>query len=168
MIVCPIPSDEAVRLQALHALEILDTPPELRFELIVKYIAELLSVPIALITLIDSNRQWFKAKQGVDVSEISRDISVCAHAICEVKSMHPAERVYEIHDLRADVRFVENPQVVSDPNARSYISYVLQSECGRNIGTLCLVDTRVRVFADSEKEVLIGVGRIIDNLINEC
>ena len=165
MIVCPIPSDEAVRLQALHALEILDTPPELRFELIVNYIAELLNVPIALITLIDSNRQWFKARHGVDVAEIPRDISVCAHAICEIKSTRPVERIYEIHNLQSDVRFVENPLVVSDPNARSYISYVLQSECGKNIGTLCLVDTRIREFSESEKEVLIGVGSIVDKLI---
>ena len=166
MIVCPIPNNEYSRLQALHALQILDTGPDLRFDLIINHMAREFDVPIALITLIDSNRQWFKAAHGVDVTQIPRNISVCAHAICEIKSKIPAERVYEIRDLSADVRFFDNPQVADEPNARAYISYILQSDSGKNIGSLCLVDTKVRTYTDREKEILVGIGILVDKLIN--
>lgn len=166
MIVCPIPNDELSRIQALHALQILDTVPDLRFDLIINHVAREFNVPIALITLIDSNRQWFKAAHGVDAKQIPSNISVCAHAICEINSSIPAKRVYEIRDLSADVRFFDNPQVVEEPNARAYISYILQSASGKNIGSLCLVDTKVRAYTDREKEILIGIGMLVDKLIN--
>ena len=165
MIVAPKPMDESARLQALHALQILDTPSELRFELMVSHLAELLSVPIVLLTLIDTNRQWFKAKHGVDVSEVPRDISVCAHAICDINSIQPSERIYEIYDLLADERFRENPLIIDSPYARSYISYVIQSTCGKNIGTLCMVDLCAREYSKAEKDTIIGVGEIVNDLI---
>ena len=166
MIACPIPENENRRLAALHSLRILDSPPELRFDLIINQVAREFQVPIALITLIDSDRQWFKAGFGVDVSEIPRNISVCAHAICEINSTVPAERIYEIYDLTKDLRFDDNPLVTDEPNARAYISFVLQSVSGENIGSLCLVDTQARKYSHMEKEILAGVGNLVDNLIN--
>ena len=166
MIVCPIPENESRRLAALHSLRILDSPPDLRFDLMINHVVREFQVPIALITLIDSDRQWFKAGHGVNVSEIPRNISVCAHAICEINSTAPTERIYEIQDLTKDLRFFDNPQVADKPNARSYISYVLQSKSGENIGSLCLVDIQARTYSRNEKEILAGIGNLVDDLIN--
>ena len=166
MIDCPIPENEHRRLAALRSLQILDSPPELRFNLIVNHVAREFKVPIALITLIDSNRQWFKAAHGVDISEIPRNISVCAHAICEINSTVPAERIYEVYDLAKDLRFHDSPLVTDEPNARSYISFVLQSVSGENIGSLCLVDFQARKYSHSEQDMLAGIGNLVDNLIN--
>ena len=164
----PIPNNEFARLKDLRSLNILDTDQDLRFELAVRFLARELHVPITLVTLIDANRQWFKASIGVDASEIDREISVCAHAICEITSANPQERVYEIADLKNDLRFHENPLVVESPYCRSYISYVLQSELGNNIGTLCLVDVQPRVFSPQEKSLIINVGEMVDDLIVSC
>ncbi len=167
MISCPIPENEHLRLAALHSLQILDSPPELRFDLIINHLVREFQVPIALITLIDSDRQWFKAGCGVAISEIPRHISVCAHAICEINSTVPEERIYEIYDLTKDARFQDNPLVTGKPNACSYISYVIQSVSGENIGSLCLVDTRARKYSHKEIAMITGVGNLVEKLINK-
>ena len=166
MIAFPVPDNEFVRLRDLRSLNVLDTPPDLRFELAVSFLARELNVPIALITLIDSDRQWFKAAYGVETNEIDRNISVCAHAICEIKSCEPTDRVYEIVNLKNDLRFFRNPLVNEEPHCRAYISYVLQSASGNNIGTLCLVDVQPRTFTSSEKKLLINVGNLVEGLIH--
>ncbi len=166
MMAFPTPDNEFARLRDLRSLKILDTPPDLRFELAVSFLARELNVPIALVTLVDTKRQWFKAAYGVDTNEIDRNISVCAHAICEVSSCEPIDRVYEIVNLKNDLRFFRNPLVIEEPHCRAYLSFVLQSESGNNIGTLCLVDIQPRIFTDEEKRLLINVGKLVEGLIH--
>ncbi len=166
LIVASFPENELHRLQALHALDVLDTPPDIRLDCITRFAAEKLEVPICLVTLMDVDRQWFKSAWGIDATEVPRDISICAHAICEVTSRNPKERIYEIYDTKEDSRTFGNPQVVGKPWVRFYISYVLQTDSGMNIGTLCLVDTRARKFTDDEKQLVIELGSMTENLIN--
>ena len=165
MIACPTPPNESDRLKALHSLNILDTSLDLRFELAVSFVVRELKVPMALITLIDSDRQWFKATYGVEAKEIPRNISICAHAICEIKSSSPSKRIYEVSDLKNDLRFFKNPLVTDEPYSRAYISYTLQSADRSNIGTLCLVDTQTRVFSAWEKQLLIDVGGMVNKMV---
>lgn len=161
-----IPQNESSRLAALRALNILDTPQDIRFDCITRFAAEKLAVPICLITFIDSDRQWFKSALGIEATEISRDISMCAHAICEITNNHALGRVYEISDTNEDSRFFDSPLVQSDPWVRSYISFVLQSNSGMNIGTLCLVDTQPRKFNDDEINLIIELGSMAEDLVN--
>lgn len=166
MLFPPISQNEASRLAALRALEILDTSPDVRFDCITRLVAEKLQVPIALITLIDSDRQWIKSAWGIESTEIPRDISICAHAICETTSIHPWGRIYEICDTNEDSRFFDSPLVVGEPWVRSYISFVLQSDSGMNIGTLCLVDTQPRRFDNDEIDLLVELGSMVEDLVN--
>jgi GAF domain-containing protein len=161
-----VPYNEPSRLQALCALHILDSSSDVRFNCITRFAAEKLEVPICLITLIDANRQWFKSACGIEAREIPRDLSICAHAICETTNNHPRGRVYEITETFDDSRFFDNPQVTGDPWIRSYISFVLKSESGMNIGTLCLVDTRPRKFGDDEIDLIIELGLMAEELMN--
>ncbi|MET0517262.1 MAG: GAF domain-containing protein, partial [Burkholderiaceae bacterium] len=133
----PLPADEAQRLQALRDLLILDTPPEQRFDRIVAFAAEEFEVPIALLSLVDENRQWFKASRGMSVCETARDISFCAHAIL-------ADDILMIPDARADERFADNPLVLGPPFIRFYAGAPLQVRPGLRVGTLCLIDSRPR------------------------
>ena len=166
MILVPLPNNEVSRLQALYSLNILDTSPDVRLDCITRFLAQKLELPICLITLIDAHRQWFKSAWGFDGSEISRTISICAHAIFECKSSKPSERVAEIYDLKNDIRFFDNPFVKEKDGLRSYISYVIQSDTGLNIGTLCLVGKKPRAFSDSEKDLLIVTGKMVENILN--
>ena len=163
--ICPIPDNESSRLDALRSLNILDTTPDLRFELATRFLAREVKVPMVLVTLIDADRQWFKAAFGVDEKQMPREISICAHAICEITSANPIDRIYEVSDLKMDLRFFKNPLVTNAPNSRSYISYILQSECNKNIGTLCLVDVKPRIFMPKERELIMNVGTLVNKLI---
>ena len=165
MLFAPLPENEVLRLQALHALNILDTQPDLRFDCITRFAAEKLEAPICLITFIDTDRQWFKSTWGTNAKEMPREYSICAHAICETVDHHPRGRIYEIPDTHMDSRFFDNPQVVGEPWLRSYISFALQSESGLNIGTICLVDTRPRSFNDDEIDLIIELGFMVENLV---
>ncbi len=98
--------------------------------------------------------------------EISRDISICAHAICELTSNHPWGRIYEICDTSEDSRFFDSPLVVGEPWVRSYISFVLQSDSGMNIGTLCLVDTQPRRFDNDEINLIVELGSMAEDIVN--
>ena len=108
MEIAPIPANETDRLAALRELLILDTPPEERFDRIVKFAAEEFGVPIALISLVDENRQWFKAKVGIDICETGRDISFCGHAIHDTRPLIVPNALH-------DKRFCYNPLVVNPP-----------------------------------------------------
>ena len=92
MLFPPVPENEQQRLQALHKLEVLDTPEDERFDWVTRFAAEKLNVPICLITLIDQDRQWFKSTWGVDTKEVPRNLSICAHAICAAKDHYPRGR----------------------------------------------------------------------------
>ena len=164
MLFPPIPKDEVDRIEALHSLDILDSSPDIRYDCITRFAATKLSVPIVLITFIDSERQWFKSAWGTDASEVSRDISICAHAICETTDLHPSGKIYEVSDTKEDSRFFDNPLVVDEPKVRSYISYSLQSEF-KKVGTLCLVDRKPRKFNLGEIELIVELGSMIEDLL---
>lgn len=133
MIPAPIPGNEVERLMALRELLVLDTPPEERYDRIVQFAAAEFGVPMALISLLDSDRQWFKASVGMNVCSTSRDISFCGHAI-----MTPAMMV--INDALLDVRFMGNPLVLGAPFVRFYAGAPLRLPGGEAVGTLCILD----------------------------
>ncbi|MCB4821358.1 hybrid sensor histidine kinase/response regulator [Roseicella aerolata] len=133
----PIPGGEAERLAALHELDILDTPPESAFDRIVDLAVDIFHVPVALISLVDSGRQWFKAKRGWDIEETARDVAFCAHAIL-------TDGVCLVPDALHDERFRANPFVGQGPRIRFYAGAPLRTAEGHRIGTLCIIDTRPR------------------------
>jgi GAF domain-containing protein len=138
MLPAPTPSNEAERLAALYALLLLDTPPEERFDKIVEFAAEEFDVPIALISLLDTDRQWFKAAVGLgSTCETGRDISFCGHAIMRAEIM-------VVEDALLDQRFFDNPLVTGAPNIRFYAGAPLILSNGLALGTLCIIDTRPR------------------------
>lgn len=138
-----LPANEQERLGALRALGILDTPPEERYSRFVRMIRRHLDVPIAAISLVDANRQWFKGCEGLDVTEMSRDISFCGHAILE-------RGVFYIPDAKADARFAENPLVTGAPHIRFYAGCPLYVPGNLALGTLCAIDTRPRTLSPDQ------------------
>lgn len=147
MLAAPIPANDGDRLAALRALLILDTPPEQRFDRIVQFAASEFGVPIALLSLVDENRQWFKARVGLDVCETGRDISFCGHAIVQ-------HELFVIPDARADARFADNPIVTGEPKVIFYAGAPLAAPSGHNIGTLCLIDHQPRTLDATELAIL--------------
>ncbi len=137
MLAAPIPDNDAERLAALYALLMLDTPPEERFDKLVSFAAAEFDVPIALLTLVDQDRQWFKSQLGLSACETSRDVSFCGHAILKPEIM-------VIPDALADERFADNPLVTGDPFVRFYAGAPLIMPSGHALGTLCIIDTRPR------------------------
>ena len=147
MIPAPIPTDEAERLSALRALMLLDTPPEERFDRLVRFAAEQLDTPIAMVSLFDGQRQWFKARVGLDDTESARDVSFCGHASLK-------EEVFVVEDARSDPRFEDNPLVVGEPHIRFYAGAPLSAPGGHRIGTLCVIDTVPRALSTLELSIL--------------
>ena len=137
MIPAPIPANEAARLKALRELLLLDTPPEARYDRIVDFAAREFDVPMALISLVDEDRQWFKASVGLQVCETSRDVSFCGHAIMTPNTM-------VVPDVSLDVRFMGNPLVLGEPHIRFYAGAPLRMPGGEIIGTFCILDRRPR------------------------
>jgi len=129
-----LPANEAARLRALRAEGILDSPAERSFDDIVKLAQLICEVPIALVSLVDDNRQWFKSKVGLPMQETPRDESFCAHALSTRDPLI-------IHDTRDDPRFVDNPLVVREPRIRSYAGIPIYVEDGEvAVGTVCVLD----------------------------
>ena len=152
----PMPVDEASRIAALHALDILDTEPEDRFDRYTAEISAELDVPIALVSLVDIDRQWFKSRHGLDVSETPRDMSLCAHAILEPDVLH-------VPDTLADPRFAENPFVVDEPRVRFYAGMPLTLADGSSVGTLCVADYRPRYLDADQLDTLRRVAALVVN-----
>ena len=140
-----MPENEEERLASLHALELLDSPKEERFDRIVSLTKAVMGVPIAYIALIDSDRQWFKSKVGMCdvVTQTPRDESFCGHAILQ-------DQPLIIEDALKDPRFFDNPMVTSEPFVRFYAGHPLQSQSGHNIATLCVVDTQPRTMKEDD------------------
>lgn len=143
----PIPDNEQQRLAELRSLRILDTPFEERFDRITRTAAKLFRVPVALISLVDENRQWFKSCQGLDVRETGRNVSFCSHAIL-------ADGPLIIEDARRDPRFADNPLVTGKPHVIFYAGQPLSGPGGHKLGTLCLIDHRPRPFTEDERAAL--------------
>lgn len=142
-----IPLGEAGRVAALCSMAILDTAAEERFDRITRIAQAHFRVPIALVSLIDSERQWFKSRQGLDASETPRDISFCGHAIL-------SDDILYIPNTREDLRFADNPLVTGGPKIRFYAGAPLHSPEGERVGTLCVIDDKPRVFSDAELMLL--------------
>jgi diguanylate cyclase (GGDEF)-like protein len=141
------PANEAVRIQALHGLNVLDSAPEERFDRLTRLAKRLFNVPIALVTLVDKDRQWFKSCVGLDVNETPRDVSFCGHAILQ-------DELLLVPDAKQDKRFHDNPLVTGEPNIRFYAGYPLTVPNGNKMGTLCLIDTKPRELDDEERGLL--------------
>lgn len=159
MIEPPSPPDEAKRQRALCDLRLLDTPAEERFDRITRTAAALFDVPIALISLVDSGRQWFKSKVGLNAVQTSRDISFCGHAIL-------GDAPLIVEDALTDVRFLDNPLVAGPPNIRFYAGMPLRSTDGWPLGTLCLIDSQPRNFSPENAKRLIDIAAWAEREIN--
>ena len=143
------PTSEEGRLSALAGLEVLDTPPEAEFDLITSLAARLFKAPVALLSLIDRDRQWFKSHHGTDVCETDRGIAFCSHAI-------EGEDVFEVLDLSIDPRFDANPLVTEPPHVRYYAGAPLKLKSGYKVGTLCLIDMEPREALTAEQRHLLA------------
>lgn len=137
------PSTEQERLADLQALQLLDTPPEERFDRLVRLAMDVFDVPIAYLALIDADRQWLKAKCGIARDQTGRDESFCGHTIL-------GQGPLIVNDASADPRFCDNPLVVKSPGIRFYAGHPLAGPAGYNVGTLCIADTRSRSLTDRE------------------
>lgn len=147
-----LPADEAGRLRQLHAYQILDTPPEEAFDDLTALASSITGAPVALISLIDSGRQWFKSRVGFEPQETSRDVSFCAHAIL-------GDGTFVVPDATADARFAGNPLVVGGPEIRFYAGTPLETPAGARIGTLCVIDNVPRELSPGHQKALEILGK---------
>lgn len=157
MIIANLLDNEEERLERLMSFRVLDTPEEQEFQDIVELTAQLCHAPICLITLIDSQRQWFKAKVGVSVQETARDISFCTHAIHH-------DDIMEVEDAYNDDRFFDNPMVAGEPHARFYAGMPLTTASGHKLGTLAILDTKPRKLKSTEAFALRTLARQVVQL----
>jgi signal transduction histidine kinase len=155
MISAKIPKNEHSRLQDLQDTGLLDSPSEAEFDEIVAFASELCNMPISLISLVDSDRQWFKARIGLDAAETHRDISFCSHAILE-------DNLLEIPDTLNDIRFSDNPLVINDPAIRFYAGVPLVTSSGSRLGTLCVIDKTPGQLTEKQKS---GLKVLANNVI---
>ena len=149
-----LPPNEPERLEALSRLDVLDTPAEAAFDRITALAARVFDVPMALISLVDSERQWFKSHHGLDVCQTSRDVSFCAHAIQKPD-------VFFVPDATLDARFRDNPLVVGTPHIRFYAGAPLISRDGQALGSLCVLDSRPRDLSDDERHTLRDLAAVV-------
>jgi len=153
-----LPKDEKDRIDHLNALNILDTQSEERFDRLTRMAKRMFNVPIALVSLVDSNRQWFKSCFGLDVRETPRDISFCGHAIL-------GDDIFLIPDATKDERFADNPLVTDAPNIRFYAGCPLRLPNSRKMGTLCIIDDKPRNFDDEDLLILKDLAVMVENEI---
>ncbi len=146
--------DDDARIAALHRLNVLDTAAEKPFEKIVTLVRTVLAVPIATVTLVDRDRQWFKAQRGLDQQETPRAISFCTHTIQQREPLI-------VEDAHLDPRFAASPMVVGPPHIRSYAGIPLRTPEGYNVGSLCAMDTRARRFSPADIAILSNFANIV-------
>lgn len=151
----PIPINEARRIHALHALKILDTETEERFDRLTRLAKRLFDVPMAVVSLVDSDRQWFKSSYGLSARETPREQSFCAHAIL-------GEDIFLVPDAHADVRFQDNPLVTGAPHIRFYAGCPLEVGEGLKVGTLCMMDTKPRTLDEHDRSLLRDLAKLVE------
>lgn len=151
----PLPQNENKRLEALLNHEILDTPAEQGYDDLTKIASEICNTPIALVSIVDSERQWFKSRVGLDASETHRDFAFCSHAILKPE-------VLIIEDTLQDERFFDNPLVTGPPNIRFYAGTPLKTDDGLALGTLCVIDSKPRKLSLGQAEALTALGRQVE------
>jgi signal transduction histidine kinase len=147
-----VPADEPARLAALHDAEVMDTPPEEDFDDIALLASEICNTPMGMVSLIDRDRQWFKAKIGLDVVETPRDLSFCAHTIA-------AAEMLVVPDARDDARFAENPYVTNNGGIRFYAGAPVVLDGAHAVGTVCVVDMVPRTLNESQRRALRSLAR---------
>lgn len=152
------PADEESRIVTLRSLNLLDTDRDERFDRLTRLALHVFEVPVALVSLVDENRQWFKSCQGANLSETDRDVSFCGHAIL-------GDDAFVIQDTHQDPRFADNPLVVGEPFIRFYAGYPIRYLDGSKLGTLCLLDSRPRHFNRRERLILEDLAKIVEHEI---
>jgi CheY-like chemotaxis protein len=151
----PLPENESERLDAVYALHLLDTPPEERFDRYTRIAAQLFDVPIALVSLIDTDRQWYKSRHGIDFTESPRDTAFCAHTILDTGVLHVA-------DALQDARFADSPFVTGEPRVRFYAGAPLAGSDGSLVGALCVVDRRPRQLDEQQLTLLRDLADLVE------
>lgn len=150
-----LPPDETARLQSLWSLDLLDSAPDERFDRITRLAQTLFKVPIALVSLVDEQRQWFKSRQGLDATETSREMSFCAHAIL-------GNDIFQVADASLEPDFADNPLVLEDPRIRFYAGCPIKGPDGHPLGTLCLIDRTARSLTDEEATALRDLAGVVE------
>ena len=146
--------DEKKRLQALYQYNLLDTPPDGSFDKMTRLACKIFNLPIAIITLVDEDRIWFKSKYGIDVDQIDRDPGLCSSAIL-------SDDIYLVEDARIDPRTISNPLVAGSFGLQFYAAAPLRTLDGCNLGTFCVIDKKKRFFNTEQKETLRLFAEII-------
>jgi sigma-B regulation protein RsbU (phosphoserine phosphatase) len=150
-----LPVDEGERLAALRALRVLDTPAEERFDRLTRLLSRMFDVPMAFVSLVDADRQWFKSSCGLSTRQTSRAISFCTHAIL-------ADEPLVVHDAHLDERFRNSPLVTGDPYLRFYAGQPLAGPGGHKVGTLCIADRRPRAFSAADRQALREMAELVE------
>jgi len=158
MIIAALPANEAARLQALHSSGVLADHAEAKFAAITRLLSAQLQVSSAVVSFVDKDYQWFRSRQGIDVTQTPRDLSFCSHAILQ-------EQLLEVPDTVLDPRFHDNPLVINHPQIRFYAGLPIQSPDGFVLGTLCCFDTHPRQLTDAERDLLHGLAKWVETEI---
>ncbi len=154
-----VPDKEELRLACLAELDILDTPSEPVYDRITELASELLDVPIALVSIVDKQRQWFKSKVGLDAAETSRDISFCGHVVYSNEPL-------VINDTLDDPRFADNPLVTDGPMIRFYAGMPISIAPDITLGTLCIIDTKPRQLDEQQLSILQKLSSVVIEIFN--